>query len=272
MSCSKRLSLLLGLAAITTVGSALPAQADVENSKPDAALEIEAIQIVEPSLGLTTFSENVLDESTEAVPAEVSSVEGDTASTSASLLLEPTSDQSAIGGLMAFDAAGIETALNDASIEPSPMSTEGIDIAQSASSPYGGVAPAYLGVGGNIGIFEDGSAIGQFGFAVISKVSLGPRFALRPSFLISEDWTSFTIPLTYNFNTMALGGFRFQPYVGAGVDIPFGNDVGVLIDAGADIPISRDFTLNTAANFRVSGGFNMGLTFGVAYNFPFIFD
>jgi hypothetical protein len=48
--------------------------------------------------------------------------------------------------------------------------------------------------------------------------------------------------------------------------------VGILIDAGADIPISRDFTINTAANMRVTGGFGLGLSVGVGYNFPFIFE
>jgi hypothetical protein len=171
-----------------------------------------------------------------------------------------------------FDAADINVILAATTVETAPEAADSINLAQSTAGAYGGVAPAYLGVGGNIGIVSSDGAVGDFGFTVLSKISLGPRFALRPSFIISEKDTSLTIPLTYNFNTASLGGFRLQPYVGAGVDIPFGSDVGVLIDAGADIPISRDFTVNTAANFRVSGGFGMGISIGVGYNFPFIFE
>ncbi|MEO1069693.1 MAG: beta-Ig-H3/fasciclin, partial [Cyanobacteria bacterium J06638_6] len=133
--------------------------------------------------------------------------------------------------------------------------------------------PAYLGVGGNIGIGNRGqTGVSSFGFNVISKISLGPRFSLRPGVTITNDRSSFTIPLTYNFNTLSFSGFRAQPYVGAGVDVPTSGDVGLLVNAGADVPISRDFTLNGAANFRVTSGFGLGISLGVGYNFPFIFE
>jgi hypothetical protein len=131
----------------------------------------------------------------------------------------------------------------------------------------------YLGAGGNIGIGNrDDSGVASFGFSVISKVSLGPRFSVRPGVLVTNQSTSFTVPLTYNFNTLEFANFRFQPYVGAGVDIPTGSNVGLLINAGADVPISRDFTLNAVSNWRVTSGFGLGITLGVGYNFPFIFE
>jgi hypothetical protein len=269
MAYLKHFSLVLG-AAVAAGAVALPAHADNVLDAANSNLELVPSYLSEGDLSSPTEVE-AADSTPGVDPTTVgSSLDNDNVFSSEASLLSMPAATDASGGL--FQAADIQSALLAATVEPAAEISDTVNLAQSTSSPYGGVAPAYLGVGGNIGIIEDGSAIGQFGFAVISKISLGPRFALRPSFLISEDWTSFTIPLTYNFNTMALGGFRFQPYVGAGVDIPFGNDVGVLIDAGADIPISRDFTLNTAANFKVSGGFNMGLMFGVAYNFPFIFE
>ncbi|MEB3289499.1 MAG: hypothetical protein VKI82_06260, partial [Leptolyngbya sp.] len=115
------------------------------------------------------------------------------------------------------------------------------------------------------------SAVGDFGVNVISKVSLGPRFALRPGFTFSERFTSFTVPLTYNFNTLSARGVRFQPYVGAGVDVPFNGTTALMLNAGADVPISRVFTLNAATNVRVTGGFGLGLSLGVGYNLPFVF-
>jgi hypothetical protein len=264
MAYLKHFSLMLGAAAVVA-GVTLPAQADSVSTATEAA---------EPTLELTQSNlgegESVpADVSAAVEPAEaVGAVATQGVGSEASLLLPEASTLTN----SEFDAADIESILAAATVETAPEATDSLDLAQSTSGAYGGVAPAYLGVGGNLGIVSNDGAVGDFGFTVLSKISLGPRFALRPSFIISESDTSLTIPLTYNFNTASLAGFRFQPYVGAGVDIPFGSDVGVLIDAGADIPISRDFTINTAANMRVTGGFGLGLSVGVGYNFPFIFE
>jgi hypothetical protein len=82
-------------------------------------------------------------------------------------------------------------------VEPSTEGgfTPGEQVAQVTRPLYEGVTPFYVGVGGNIGIIEsDESATGDFGFSVISKISLGPRFALRPSLVITENRTSLTVP------------------------------------------------------------------------------
>jgi hypothetical protein len=60
--------------------------------------------------------------------------------------------------------------------------------------------------------------------------------------------------------------------VGAGIDVPFDQEVGLLINGGVDIPISRQFTLNAQTNWRVTSDFGLGLTIGVGYNFPFFFE
>jgi hypothetical protein len=263
MAYLKHFSLMLGAAAVVA-GVTLPAWADSVPTTTEA---------VEPALELTQTNLSEEESSPAAVTAAepVAAVEAtapQAVGSEASLLL-PEASTLASG---VFDVADIDAVLAAATVETAPEAADSLDLAQSTAGAYGGVSPAYLGVGGNLGIVSSDSAVGDFGFTVLSKISLGPRFALRPSFIFSENDTSLTIPLTYNFNTASFGGFRFQPYVGAGVDIPFGNDVGVLIDAGADIPISRDFTINTAANMRVTGGFGLGLSVGVGYNFPFIFE
>lgn len=264
MAYLKHFSLMLGAAAVVA-GVNLPAQADAVPAATEAVAP--ALELTQTNLG--EEASVPADGSAAVEPAEAADVAATQGvGSEASLLLPETSTLANTG----FDAAGIDAVLAAATVETAPETTDSLDLAQSTGGAYGGVAPAYLGIGGNLGIVAGSSAIGDFGFTVLSKISLGPRFALRPSFIFSENYTSLTIPLTYNFNTASLAGFRFQPYVGAGVDIPFGEDVGVLIDAGADIPISRDFTINTAANMRVSGGFGLGLSVGVGYNFPFIFE
>ncbi|MEM0981140.1 MAG: outer membrane beta-barrel protein, partial [Cyanobacteria bacterium P01_H01_bin.58] len=145
------------------------------------------------------------------------------------------------------------------------------EVAQVTRPLYRGAAPFYVGVGGNIGIIDsDESSVGDFGFNIISKVSFGPRFSIRPTIGISEDDVNFTIPLTYNFNPIEVGEFNMFPFAGAGADIS--DEVGLLINGGVDIPISRDFTLNGQLNWRTTNDTGLGLSLGVGYNFPFFFE
>ncbi|MGD1927545.1 MAG: hypothetical protein ACFB12_01445 [Leptolyngbyaceae cyanobacterium] len=148
---------------------------------------------------------------------------------------------------------------------------QGEEVAQVTRPLYRGVTPFYVGFGGNIGIVDsDKSAVGDFGFNIISKISLGPRFAVRPSVQISEDEVSVAIPVTYNFNPIDTGRFSIYPSLGGGIDI--GSDLGLLINGGVDIPISRAFTLNSQINWRVTEDTGLGLSLGVAYNFPVFFE
>jgi hypothetical protein len=278
MAYSKRVSTLMGLAALTAVGAALPAQASVaEPQGIDAVLAAETVEI--------NFDGGLLAQSADTVsPADFTSAQAATSlgvmqnnAGEASLLLTEEPGQASLldvqSNWLAFETAGIEAALESSVIESAQADFDETDLAQITRGRYDAVSPMYLGVGGNIGIGNrDDSGVASFGFSVISKVSLGPRFSVRPGVLITNQSTSFTVPLTYNFNTLEFANFRFQPYVGAGVDIPTGSDVGLLINAGADVPISRDFTLNAVSNWRVTSGFGLGITIGVGYNFPFIFE
>jgi opacity protein-like surface antigen len=287
MAYSKHVPVLMGLAAVTAVGAALPAYANgVQVQGIDAVLAAETVD-VDFNGGLLAQSVDGAEPGVDIQPAAVASdidfsLETFGAPTekdeigAANMLLPEKSAQTVIldhSGLLAFNSAGIDTALASASVETAQQVYDETDLAQVSRGSYGEVAPMYLGVGGNIGIGDrDASGVASFGFSVISKVSLGPRFSIRPAALITNQSTSFTVPLTYNFNTMELANFRFQPYVGAGVDIPTGSNIGLLLNAGADIPISRDFTLNAVSNWRVTSGFGLGITLGVGYNFPFIFE
>lgn len=274
MAYLKQVSLALSLAAVA--GMAAPALAH------DHLAELELAQNpVAESADVTAEAATepvVIDDSTAAeVPAaevpttlEAIAPMAPMASDASLLALPDAEPLAADNGL--FTTADIESALLAATVEAAPAASDSIDLAQSTRAAYE-ITPAYLGVGGNIGIGNRGnSALASFGFNVISKISLGPRFSVRPGATITNDRSSFTIPVTYNFNTVSYGGFRAQPYVGAGVEIPTSGDVGLLINAGADVPISRDFTFNAVGNFRVTSGFALGISLGVGYNFPFIFE
>ncbi|WP_198807593.1 hypothetical protein [Leptolyngbya sp. BL0902] len=288
MAYFKSFSTLVGVAALASVATALPAQAEaftaetqdelalavVETAEAtpeasaDLAVETPTPEVAEATVVEATVTEEATLETAEVIPAD--------AATTASLLMEPTvpvAFQASDETLISFDDAGLQAALNGAIPDAAPVVGEGLELAQAGRRPMAAsVSPAYLGVAGNVGFGDPDSAIGDFGVNVISKISLGPRFALRPGFFISERFTNFAVPLTYNFNTMAARGVLFQPYVGAGVDVPFNGNTALMLNAGADIPISRAFTLNAATNVRVTSGFGMGFSLGVGYNLPFVFQ
>lgn len=303
MAYTKRVSLMVGLAAVVSVGSALPTQAStMENpnfseilssdsidigfdstlaktlpAQPaESAALAESIDIALDASPALSAAEQPVELSAEAVEAIATEADGPAAntpvSTSANSLMASPADISA-AALSAFDTSNIEMALAAGQVEANGDLDQTMQLAQSTRRAYRGVSPAYLGAGGNLGFGDrDDSGVSSMGFTLISKISLGPRFSLRPAVLFTNQSTSFTVPLTYNFNLYELGGFRFQPYVGAGVDIPSGSDVGLLLDAGIDMPISRDFTLNAVTNWRVTSGFGFGFSLGVGYNFPWIFE
>lgn len=129
---------------------------------------------------------------------------------------------------------------------------------------------SYIGIGGNVGIGGD-TAIGEFGFAVFSKIGLTQRFSLRPAIVVSGD-ADILIPITYDFPIQAepFERINLAPYVGAGAIITTSDDstVGLLLTGGVDLPLSEQFTATAGLNL----GFNtdtvgVGLIVGVGYNF-----
>ncbi|WP_228052390.1 hypothetical protein [Nodosilinea sp. LEGE 07298] len=237
---------------------------------------LSEVEIIPAEVAPAAVAEPAVVEATEAAEpvdaAETVDVieTAEVAPSEASLLALP--EEAPITSNDLFTAGDIESALLAATVEAAPEATDSIDLAQATPTTVS-VSPNYLGVGGNIGIGNrSDSALSSFGFNIISKISLGPRFSVRPGATITNDRSGFTIPVTYNFNTISYSGFLAQPYAGIGVEIPTSGDIGLLLNAGADIPISSNFTLNAVSNFRVTSGFALGISLGVAYNFPFFFD
>ncbi len=269
---------LASIAAAVVLGGSLPAQADGCDVRKtaDTTEGIKVAEVATDAAVQTVVEETVQPLSSLGVPAvdgsavQVADGVETPVTTEAKLLTEPTAAVSEPSEI-SVNTTDFQSIPSTESFQ-APTYDEGVDVAQVTRGSYGSVSPAYLGIGGNLGIGDADSAVGDFGFAVVSKISLGPRFSVRPSFLLSERFSNFTVPITFNLNTMRLAGFRFQPYIGGGVDVPFNGNTAFLVNAGADVPISRDFTLNTNANWRVTSGFALGVTFGLGYNFPFIFE
>ncbi|MEL6470982.1 MAG: outer membrane beta-barrel protein [Cyanobacteria bacterium J06623_4] len=146
------------------------------------------------------------------------------------------------------------------------MSESEAELAQARRRGSGRVRSSdFIGVGADIGYADDVS------LSVISKFSLNDRIALRPSVLIGDDF-SILVPVTYDFTqaNTELGDFQIRPYAGVGAaytDNDDDDDFNLLLAAGADVPLSRQFTLNAQANLGVLNDTNFGVTVGVGYNF-----
>jgi hypothetical protein len=129
------------------------------------------------------------------------------------------------------------------------------------------VAPiSYVGIGGNFRFTGTTAS----SFTIISKIALADVLSLRPSALLFNDFASFYIPVTYDLNTQRLvGDLNIAPYIGGGIAITTGNSgrVGPLLTAGVDIPITRGFTANVAANLAFVQTTDFGISVGIAYNF-----
>jgi len=135
--------------------------------------------------------------------------------------------------------------------------------------------PNYLGVGLNVG-FDGDTALGDTEFAINGRIKITPDISFRPGVIIGES-AAILVPVTYDFTAQGLSfgerSFALTPYVGGGVffttDDDSEDDLGGLVTAGVDIPISRQFTANAGLNVGfVNDDTEFGLLLGVGYNIP----
>lgn len=131
---------------------------------------------------------------------------------------------------------------------------------------------SYFGVGGNIGLGDGDTAIGEGSFAILSKIGLTRNFSVRPSALIGDSVT-ILLPVTYDFSfgegpTGELG-FTAAPYLGIGAALSTGDDFSadLLLTGGIDVPLGTQFTATASVNASVTGKAAVGLLLGVGYNF-----
>ncbi len=134
----------------------------------------------------------------------------------------------------------------------------------------------YLGLGGNIGISGDTTALGEGGFSLIGRSAFTDNFSLHTSSIFQEDGLSLFaltlgIPIANNSSEREL----LFPFAGAGIAIEdlfgdFGADA--LITTGVDIPIGKKFIGTARLNLTFpENDSDLGLLLGIGYNFS-IFD
>lgn len=136
--------------------------------------------------------------------------------------------------------------------------------AQTAATDYN-----YVGLG--VGAGDLGES--DLGLAVNSKFTVGNNLSLRPGLVTDLDFsdegqTSFTLPVTYDFNPVTRNG-KLLPYAGAGVAVRTGDDseVGPLLTAGVDYRVTDKVTLNGAVNWSIYEDSEVNGVVGVGYTF-----
>ncbi|MEL6780088.1 MAG: outer membrane beta-barrel protein [Cyanobacteria bacterium J06597_16] len=149
-----------------------------------------------------------------------------------------------------------------------PANADAVELAQARRRTRRSAGGSnFIGIGADFGSADDVT------FAAISKFSLNNQVALRPSVLVGDD-IAVLVPVTYEFNQFStdVRGFQIRPYAGVGASYSDSDDdsnIGLLLSAGLDIPVSRRFTVNTQANYAgiFSDDENFGVTVGIGYNF-----
>jgi hypothetical protein len=303
-----RLVCVLGTAIALLGVSGLAAQAETASSaalllEPTATENTAIAQVSETSLEAapaSTTSQPMVSEPNETEPNET------TAETAPGESIAETSAPAASVDETSTDDTSIDSATSQAAepetpasatiapenttsqtpvSEPTPENQQAIDETPSRTAQADEVAPgratrsgpSYIGVGGNIGIGDGDTAVGEGSFAVFSKVGLTRYLSVRPTVLFSDDPT-ILIPVTVDFipgvtdlteDVSGELGLRVSPYLGAGIAISTGDDSGVdfLASAGVDVPITGRLTATAAVNATLFDNTAIGLLLGVGYNF-----
>lgn len=298
---AQRLSFLLILAASTVVGSALSAQAQTINTgSTDSRAKSE--EITKPSVSVVELAEAAVDATSptstaanvpaaetqhslqKAVPAApdseqaqlVSPTEQQPPQTTAKEELA-TSNSVPVPGTTATSAATLtsESPLTP-QLAPTSEKTTPKKVAQTDINPGGATrgGSSYVGIAGNFGITGGDQALGGTNFMVISKIGLFNTISARPSVVIGDD-TTFLIPVTYDVGPLpipiASRVIPISPYLGGGVAVATNGDVGPMIAAGVDVPVTPQFTATAGVNVGFLDDVNVGILVGVGYNFSGLF-
>jgi len=144
-----------------------------------------------------------------------------------------------------------------------------VAVSSAASAQTSATNYNYVGVG--VGVGDLGES--DLGLAVNSKFTVGNNVSLRPGVITDLDFsdegqTSFTLPVTYDFNPVTRDG-KLLPYAGAGVAVKTGDESAVapLLTAGVDYRVTNKVTLNGAVNWSIYEDSEVNGVIGVGYTF-----
>ncbi|MEM7760129.1 MAG: hypothetical protein AAGF83_15815 [Cyanobacteria bacterium P01_G01_bin.67] len=132
---------------------------------------------------------------------------------------------------------------------------------------------SYFGIGGNIGLDGESTALGDGGFSLVGRTALTKNISLHTSTVFGSDSVS-AFALTLGVPIFKSSNNQLEllyPFVGGGIAVEniFSDfETDGLVTAGVDVPILKRVT----ATARLNIGFaesdtDVGLLLGVGYNF-----
>lgn len=261
---------LPSLAAVTVLGGGLSAVAQTVETMSNNQLSETSATVTSPQQ-LTTKLDNQSFSPINTADSIVSEL------TEKPILTNPTTSPilTPVPGTVATSSAALSIQYAEPTAQqPTNQPPDG-KVAQANIEP---TTPSrggkyYLGVGGNIGLAGGDSSISDGNFAIVSKVGLTKNLSVRPSAILG-DRTVFLVPLTYDF-TLPQAADPFSeplpiaPYLGVGAAIKTGDNskVAVLVSGGVDMPLNSQFTATASVNAGFFDKTDIGLLFGVGYNF-----
>lgn len=142
-----------------------------------------------------------------------------------------------------------------------------VDVVEPVETRENNRSRSYLGIGANLGLGGDDTAIGNGAFAVLGKAALTEHIALHPAVLFG-DKNTILLPVTYGFPIRNSSSEILHPFVGGGISIKkiFDDfDVNVLATAGLDVPITDKLTGTARVNVGFNDDTDVGLLLGIGY-------
>lgn len=264
----KGVSVLLGLAAFTAVGGSLPANAETattSSSEQPATVIVPAPEATAPVPENQAVTADTQFQASQAVTAQPQQQFPD-----AQPQATETANSTSMPGTIQTSTTAITPEQQPTQFSPSAPAVAQGDITPGRATRGGS---SYVGIGANIGIGGGDSALGDGNFTVLSKIGVTRNFSVRPAVVLGDN-TTFVIPVTYDFNLQQLNDpfadpLPIAPYVGAGAAIKTGDDsqLGFLLSAGVDVPLTTRFTATAAVNAGFFDDADIGLLLGVGYNF-----
>lgn len=275
--------LAAGIAIVSTSLSTVQAQTINNSLEASAQLpnEIARFSVGSTPIPAEAFLAASQQETTFAEPANFAAVTNNPQPISETIAAHPEGLDSINSGTQkAINTPFPGTTTTNASVlsaqpvtDQSVVQTNSPEVAQLPIDPgsrtRGG--SSYVGIGANVGL-SGNTALGDGNFMIISKIGLTRALALRPGVVLGDD-AIFLLPLTYEFSIRRAEALQealqIAPYIGAGVTIATGegDDIGLLLTGGVDIPVSSQFTANAALNVGIADETDIGLSVGIGYNF-----
>lgn len=133
----------------------------------------------------------------------------------------------------------------------------------------------YFGIGGTIGLVDDGGTdLGDGGFSLVGRFSFTDNLSIHSASVISGDSVS-TFALTGGapISNQSTGRTLVFPFAGAGVALEIDDfDVDPFVTGGVDVPITDLITGTARVNASFGGdGTDVGLVLGVGVDFLDLF-